>query len=204
MIFCSGLILSCSENSDYNPILDLKSAELGADKTHETKTVTVPFKAKFYTEPSDRLDSDPPRDCVDEGLPGDEDYIPFVNIQAGGGNATHLGEFTTRMIFCTDMQYNLDGGPWPYYNVVGTFVAANGDILNIKVKAGVVNAITDEEHPFFGIYTVEFNDEFYFDGGTGKFDGATGGGKINSLSNFIHTDHVWTGTLTLVKRKRNL
>lgn len=186
------MTFACEKSADnfdqYLSDDELKSSKLGSSGD---KMVTVPFKANFFTEPPEEGEALPEelaREC--EGL--------LLNIQLGGGEATHLGEFTTRMTFCMDMS-NHPEGPWPYYKVIGTFVAANGDTLNIRVTEGLVEAITDVEHPFFGVYPVEFHDEFYFEGGTGRFEGATGGGDINSLSNFAHTDHNWTGTLTLPK-----
>ena len=160
---------------------------------HQTMR-TMPFKAEFYTKRS--YDDD------GEGKCSDDPYLGF-NLQIGEGNATHLGKFTTTMWFC--------GAGFDYKNGEGVFVAANGDELYFKVPA------TDEvghvlplpyEDPVYEFY---FQDPFEFVGGTGRFEGASGGGVTDSYvdlfdddGNFIpehQTDHTWTGLLILPKNK---
>ncbi len=51
-------------------------------------------------------------------------------------------------------------------------------------------------------YQASFHDEFFFIGGTGRFEDASGGGWIDSLVGVDgRTEHRWTGELT-VKRGR--
>ncbi|NQU53717.1 MAG: hypothetical protein HQ522_14395 [Bacteroidetes bacterium] len=160
---------------------ELKSSKFGSSGD---KMITVPFKSHFYTEPAEVV---PDLDCG----------IGFVrNTQVGGGEATHLGEFTTTMVFCMDTTKGLQGF-WPYsFKEIGSFVAANGDELNFEIVSGTVWAYSPGDNPSYIAY---FDDEFTFISGTGRFEDATGGGHTNSFTNFVHTDHNWTGTLTLPK-----
>ena len=148
-----------------------------------------PFKANFHTIRTYIVD---PNYCTE---------APFLdyNYQAGEGNATHLGKFSTTMYFCSDpsnIPFKVD-----YKNGEGVFVAANGDELYIKIPIGVV---LPYNHP---VYELQFHDEFIFCGGTGRFEGATGGGVTESYVDLLddegnlipdhRTDHKWTGALIL-------
>ena len=95
------------------------------------------------------------------------------------------------------------GANLDYKNGEGVFVAANGDELYFNIPSdGVVGHILPYEHD---LYEFQFQDPFMFTGGTGRFEGASGGGMTNSFvdlfdadGNFIpehQTDHEWTGTL---------
>ena len=49
-----------------------------------------------------------------------------------------------------------------------------------------------------------FKDPFEITGGTGRFEGATGGGMTNDYNfvgkdGIVHTSHHWQGTITLKK-----
>lgn len=158
--------------------------------------MSKPFKAHFYTKRDYSNEAQGPIHCTDDT------YSTF-NYQVGEGEATHLGHFTTTMEFC--------GAGFHYNNLVGTFVAANGDELYIRFDEGVVGEVKlygeeDRVPP----YEAHFEDPFIFDGGTGRFEGATGEGMTNSKvdlfdddGNFIpehQTDHIFTGTLVLPKK----
>ncbi len=184
-IFALCLLNSCNKE-----VLDVSSDEFNSSEMKrsvdpKTEGVTIPFKSNFYTEQQGLIDMDA---C--EG-----DFIG-LNTQVGGGNATHLGKFKTRMEFC--MNFN-DTSPkfGEYWAVDGKFIAANGDELYFTVS-GQVLMYPEGFDPFYVAY---FDDPFTFTGGTGRFVGATGSGYTNSLTNFAHTDHNWTGTLTLLKGK---
>ena len=86
-----------------------------------------------------------------------------------------------------------------YSAVDGKFIAANGDELWFTVS-GRVLFFPPGTNPDYIAY---FDDDFTFLGGTGRFFGATGEGHTNSFTKegLLHTDHNWTGTLTLLKGK---
>jgi len=182
------LLISCSLD-DENVITDLNSNDNQFSRASSNdKMVTVPFKSNFYTVRN--------YDNIGEGFCTEDPYLSF-NYQVGEGEATHLGSFTTTMSFC--------GDGFDYKNGEGVFIAANGDELYIKIPSeGELGHILPYDHP---IYELQFHDPFSFNGGTGRFDGATGGGYTNSFvdlfdndGNFIpehRTDHKWTGTITL-------
>lgn len=169
------------------------AADLASGPAHRSRrgghTVTVPFKARFYTDLAG-LRPDP--SC------GDPLEGRFLNTQEGIGEATHLGRFSVRITFCVDATDLLDDGQLtagesvPYDNGVGTLTAANGDELWIAVAG----AVLPSDHPD---YDFEFADPFTFTGGTGRFQGAGGGGVTNSLVDAAvdRTTHRWSGTLTL-------
>jgi hypothetical protein len=190
-LIAAAFVLSCSDQPT-NPSIDgpqlrVTDAALGSAGAPGDGMVTVPFKARFYTEASSVVE--------DECGPGIQ-----LNTQEGKGNATHLGTMTTKMVFCFDLNEGPDFGT--YYFLEGEengyFSAANGDQLWITVTEGQV--IFD---PAVGPdYAAYFQDPFSFTGGTGRFEGATGGGMIDSKlrADLIRTDHHWTGELTLMRR----
>lgn len=164
------------------------------------RAVTVPFKANFYTVRDYSFAPDCSAYASDNP---DEDFGAPGNYQVGGGEGTHLGEFTTIISFC--------GGPnFQYRAGEGVFVAANGDELYYNIPpADVIGQIYQVfDDPYYELW---FGDEFEFTGGTGRFAGASGGGTTDSWVNLIdggwanfpdgflaehQTDHVFTGTLT--------
>lgn len=146
--------------------------------------VELPFKARFST---------------DGGLDfANESCAPlFYNFQDGGGNATHLGKFTTHLNFCIQ--------PYPadptvpgqlfatYENLDGYFEAANGDRIHLALK-GIGKILTTGTE---GVLV--FRDKFKVVGGTGRFDGAKGLFKSESYNYGVTTEHTWTGTIKLAK-----
>lgn len=196
-LFCiaimSLMFFTACENSSDELILDEELLQMEKSESLYLKNrneVHKPFKADFYTN----------RDYSNEGVGfcTEDPYLAF-NYQVGGGNATHLGNFTTTMGFC--------GSDLDYANGEGVFVAANGDELYIKIPAeGEIGHVLPlpYAHPLYEFY---FQDPFSFAGGTGRFEGASGGGMTESYvdlfddaGNFIpehRTDHKWTGTLIL-------
>lgn len=186
-ILAFGIIVSCEKQEDEIRLDDLsiQKSNLQANSSVDPKTdgVTVPFKSDFFTEQEGELNFDA---C--------EGALIALNTQVGGGNATHLGIFTTRMEFCMNFD---DQSPdfATYWAVDGVFIAANGDELYFTVSGQVIMLPAGSD-PFYVAY---FDDPFTFTGGTGRFEGATGGGTTNSFTNFLHTDHKWTGTITLIK-----
>jgi hypothetical protein len=114
----------------------------------------------------------------------------------GGGVATLLGRFSTRITFCMDATDVLDDGQLtegeslPYVDGVGTLIAANGDELYIEISGAVLPSSDPE-------FDLEFQDRFRFTGGTGRFAGAAGEGVTRSFVDQAadRTQHLWTGTL---------
>jgi len=183
-----GLALACVADTPTDvPLTPPAFAVTGSSVDPGGGMVTKPFKAKFYTEQVG--------DLVANGCgPG-----IVINTQTGKGQATHLGRFTTWMVFCFDM--NDPPALGTYWFVPGEggengrFVAANGDELWITVLDGFVDFFDPDVPPG---YQASFDDEFFFIGGTGRFEGASGGGQIHSLVGINgRTDHRWTGTLTV-------
>jgi len=192
-------VLACSKSSDDLLSVDLKSGNLGADKTHETKMVTVPFKANF---------------TVWRALPpgtGEcgEGSARETMMMKGEGDATHLGQIQEIfMTFCTAPTPDVIL-PINYWFVeTGKFVAANGDELHFVIESGQIMPYTGDDSK----YQLRFDDDMVFIGGTGRFEGASGSAKTNAYVHAgsndndgedpFYTDFIMNeGTLTLVKGK---
>ncbi len=188
---CLSLCYSCSDTFEESTS-ELKSGKLGADKSHETKMVTVPFKATFTV-----WRALPPGtgDC-------EEGSARETMMMKGKGKAAHLGQLKEIfMTFCT----NSDGT----YSFVepGKFVAANGDELYF-IGEGQIMLYTGD-NPEYLLY---FNDDMIFIGGTGRFEGASGSAKTNAYVHAGSTDNdgddpfytdffMTEGTITLKKGK---
>ena len=188
IMLCLMFLGACEQSpDDPNLISDLNGHP-------EVDARIMPFKANFYTIRS--YDEGP-------GTCGEDPYLSY-NLQIGEGNATHLGEFSTTMWFC--------GSGLDYKNGEGYFIAANGDELYFNVPtAGEIGHVLPlpYEDPLYEFY---FKDPFTFIGGTGRFEGASGGGYTDSYvdlfddnGDFIpehKTDHKWVGTLILPKKNK--
>lgn len=120
----------------------------------------------------------------------------------GEGTGTHFKKLTSYFEFCV----NPNDGTYPYDYMIGIFTDENGDELYVEIPSGqVINGRV----PGMPSYAVSyFKDEFEIIGGTGKFDGATGGGFTNDYNypvdeeGYIYpnkTRHHWQGTITLIK-----
>jgi hypothetical protein len=184
------LFVTCSESEQIIPKLDDE-----AFKKSEVKTVTVPFKASFmgtYRESNV------------------EECDPSFNCKAGvdyEGNGTHLGKFTGSFDFCAC------GGPNPEhpmgfaYEGSGTvMIAANGDELWVDFPDGGFVNMTQPEDNQPEYVASWWKDPFVITGGTGRFEGATGGGMTDDYNHYdypTNSFHNWTGTISLVKGKRN-
>ncbi len=201
LMIIAGLLWTCDDNVELTDVV-LKSGKPevdkpGADKTGDVTMVVKPFKAHFYTKRDYSREAEGPGICT-------SDDFPSFNFQVGEGEATHLGYFTTKMQFCVGA-----GGTYNY--IQGAMVAANGDSLFISsTEGGVVNVWPPGEGE--GSYDAWFKDPFIFTGGTGRFEGASGGGMTDSKVDLFYddnwgvvipdhqTDHIWTGTLILPKK----
>ncbi len=175
-LIVSVFVMSCTDQPT-GPVMDSSQFSVsapvgmrGASAEPGMGVVTVPFSARFYT---DLVGFDVPSACgaVESGI--------GLNTQKGEGKATHLGKFTTTMTFC----FNTNPPPafGEYYGIPGPenglFVAANGDELWITIISGRVVPSPDLGPDYWAF----FKDPFVFTRGTGRFEGATGGGLTNSL-----------------------
>jgi hypothetical protein len=104
----------------------------------------------------------------------------------GAGTGTHLGTFTIKLSFCGRGDGTLDNG-------VGTFVAADGDLLDVTFYG-----VSDRGSP-----VLTFTSYVTFTGGTGRFDGATGTAIVHGIfdtrTNSGPAD--WDGTITFPGKK---
>ena len=160
--------------------------------TRDAESHEIPFKAKFYTRRVPEKIGEVV--CNDPAFPGG-------NYQYGAGTATHLGKLSSTITFCGAADGSYGGGQ-------GFFVAANGDSLFIEVSGQVIIEIPWDPATHYDAY---FQDPFSFTGGTGRFEGASGGGMTDSLVDLWdentpfpgpiiehhRTDPVWTGTMGL-------
>ncbi len=118
---------------------------------------------------------------------GDPSGIDLLISGSGGGNATHLGNFTTT--WDGDITFGVEFSP-----IVRTFVAANGD----ELYAVGLGAGTPPDPDQFVVT------DFMITGGTGRFEGATGSFTVertvfNVLPPFTGLETVGTfdGTIIL-------
>ena len=189
---CLSLCYSCSDTFEESTS-ELKSGELGADKSHETKMVTVPFKAEFTV-----WRALPPGTGECEAGSARE-----TMMMKGKGKAAHLGQLNEiYMTFCVNLSNSMYSFVEP-----GKFVAANGDELHFIGEGQVLPYTGDNPK-----YQAQFNDELIIIGGTGRFEGASGSAKTNAYvhggstdndgDDPFYTDFFMTeGTITLKKGK---
>ena len=159
-------------------LLFLISMAFGCEEDDGPDFETVPFEANFFTVLSG----------LEENAGGCSAPMNFLNTQEGNGSATLLGDFTTSITFCVDLN------TLAYGNGQGSFVGNNGD--EIFFEGG--GQIKPSDKPG---YNLEFQDAFTITGGTGQFVGATGQLTTDSYVNMTtqQTDHVWSGTITVRK-----
>jgi hypothetical protein len=104
-----------------------------------------------------------------------ESGMPIGAIPTGSGTATHLGQWTVT----GNVTYTPDSNGVLHSSGLATLTAANGDKLLFQID-GVLDPIAGTDQ---GI--------FYFVGGTGRFEGATGS------VNFVVTLNPLTGGFEL-------
>lgn len=110
----------------------------------------------------------------------DESGIPIGAIPTGSGTATHLGQWTV----AGNVKYTPDNDGVLHSSGQATLTAANGDKLHFEID-GILDPIAGVDQ---GV--------FYFVGGTGRFEAASGS------ANFVVTINPITGgfNLTVVGR----
>lgn len=162
----------------FTVLLFLVSMAFGCKEDDRPTFETVPFEANFFTVLSG----------FEENAGGCASPMSFLNTQKGDGSATLIGDFTTTITFCVDIN------TFEYDNGQGSFVGSNGDEIFFEGKGQV----KPSDHPE---YDLEFQDTFTITGGTGRFEGATGTMVTDSYvkNSTQQTDHVWSGTLTIKK-----
>jgi len=148
--------------------------------------VTVPFKV----------------DYVGEYQPfGDKCDGQLNVIVNGDGTGTHVGRSTVHFDFCGLPQPDESFIYGPRSHNASYIVAANGDTLFISGAGTVVPGRMDD-HPEHVISY--WRDPFEIIGGTGRFEGATGGGTTDDYNSNLdpYSHHHWDGTITMIKGNR--
>ena len=143
-----------------------------------------PFEANFTGEYANVYTGEEVKDCPD----GFECRV-VVNFE---GTATELGNISGTFNFCAC-------GPEGEYAPTHSFlVSENGDSLFFSCNGKVIEGRT-ADHPEF--VTSYWRDPFVFTGGTGRFEGASGGGTTDDYNSSLdpNSHHNWKGTLTLKK-----
>ena len=161
----------------------LNSGDESALKSAETKNVTMGFNIVFtgiYDFSGDPICSDP------------VNMVRIINT--GEGTGTHFGKLTHYFSFCVDVTDN----SYPNDHMMAYFEDENGDRLDVEVAGWVLPGRVPGMPNFAISY---FKDPFNILGGTGRFEGATGGGVTNDYnsSKDPYSHHHWKGKITLVK-----
>lgn len=137
--------------------------------------------------------SDPARPlkgtAVGFGMVQPDVSCPPVNLRsvfAATGRATHLGTFELDYYNCTPPGSTLTG-------IEMTFVAANGDEIFVTYEARDVPPVGAEP------VLLEITYDFEIVGGTGRFMGATGGGRMMAAIEFpgIEGPNHWPTTFVI-------
>ena len=145
----------------------------------EIKMIAVPFRAEFtlhYVATYEDINQ-----CGE---------IPWMRVIVdGAGTEQNLGEITAYLEFCAQTATGV------YLDAKGWFITAQGDSLFIDTWGQIIPA--DENDPPY--YVNKWNDPFKFVRGTGRFEGATGGGMTNCFNSTKDdvSHHTWEGTLTM-------
>ncbi len=183
-----GLVTGCDRSDD----LEFDNATSSINDLE--KNITMGFNLVFTGE---YLFQGPAAQCGD--------YPPFIRIlNVGEGNGTHFGKVISYFDFCVDVT----DSSYPNAFEEAYFEDENGDKLYVYVEGFVYPGRLPGMPSFALSY---FKDPFVITGGTGRFEGATGSGETNDYNFFdkkdldidgdpiVHTQHHWTGTITLKK-----
>ena len=183
------LFATCSESERILPALEDEGF-----KKSEPKTVTVPFKSSFIGEYTSVQVPPPVGEC-------DISFVAKVGVDYEG-TATHLGKFTGSFDFCASGSPNPNHPDGAAYGPAMTVMtAANGDELWLSGEGFVNQTQPEDGQPEY--VTSWWRDHFEILGGTGRFEGATGGGWTDDYnsSEDPNSHHNWTGTITMIKGK---
>ncbi len=178
-----GLLIACSKSNNFWGDDQLgNTMKNGPVKPVE---VTLPFKVDLVGEYTAVF---PDIDC---GLSETEPFMYRIIVDFEG-TGTQLGKIAGTFSFCANVMTGV------YGPTVSHFTAANGDILYVSCQGRVITGRLDD-HPD---YVIEYwRDPFVISGGTGRFEGATGGGMTDDYNSDLdpYSHHHWRGTITLVK-----
>uniref|UniRef100_UPI00321735C3 hypothetical protein n=1 Tax=uncultured Draconibacterium sp. TaxID=1573823 RepID=UPI00321735C3 len=149
-----------------------------------SKTTTETFDAKFTGEYVRIYTGVEVIDCADE-------YECRVVVDFEG-TASQFGKVKGTFNFCAC------GPDGKYAPTDSYFVSSTGDSLFFTCHGNVIEGRLDD-HPEF--VTSYWRDPFVITGGTGRFEGATGGGTTDDYnsSEDPNSHHHWMGTITLKK-----
>ena len=107
---------------------------------------------------------------------GDPSRCPALTVQAeGGGQATHLGRFTSVQSHCIDPE---GSDPLGFTDGFYTFTAANGDTIFGSYSGRLIPTDTPGVFSLDGHFTVA--------GGTSRFEDASGSGSARGLVNLAN------------------
>ena len=180
------LLIACSKSDRFWG--DEPFGNTTKDCHGEPVKVTLPFKADLIGEYQSQL---PDVDC------GYSDLNPYMYriIVSAKGTATHLGNTQGYFNFCCNIMNGVYGPADAY------FVAANGDKLFVSCQGQVLMGRLDDHPDYVNSY---WRDPFVIIGGTGRFEGATGGGMTDDYNSDLdpYSHHHWKGTITLTKGKQ--
>lgn len=131
-----------------------------------------------------------------------EDTGLILVRNTGVGNGTHFKKVSSYFEFCVRPVAG-GGGTYPEGYMEAYFEDEDGDLLYLEV-AGQVFPGRLPGMPSFALSY--FKDPFTITGGTGKFEGASGGGFTNDYNyiakdGMVHTSHHWQGKITMRKGK---
>lgn len=121
-------------------------------------------------------------------------------INTGVGTGTHFKKVTSYFEFCV----NPNTGTYPENDYLYAYLEdEDGDQLFVEVAGQVLPGRAPGMPDFALSY---FKDPFTIIGGTGKFEGASGGGFTNDYNfiakdGLVHTSHHWQGKITMKKGK---
>jgi hypothetical protein len=181
-----GLLIACSKSDPFWG--DEPLGNTMKDGHAEPIEMTLPLKVDLIGEYISFL---PDEEC------GYSESNPFMYrvIVDFTGTGTHLGNIEGNFNFCCNVSTGVYGPTDSY------FTAANGDILYVSCQGQVINGRLDD-HPDYVISY--WRDPFVILGGTGRFEGATGGGMTDDYNSDLdpYAHHHWSGTITLVKGKQ--
>jgi len=100
---------------------------------------------------------------------------PALTVQAeGGGQATHVGAFTSVQSHCIDPE---GSDPLSFTDGFYTFTAANGDTIFGSYSGHLIPTETPGVFGLDGHFTIA--------GGTGRFEDASGDGSASGLVNLV-------------------
>ena len=153
---------------------------------------TVPFEADFvgtYTYGK-----------FGESNPNPRCLINVVVDGVGKGNL--IGTSNVHFDFCVNPVFEdsifVRGD---YGDSYAYIVAESGDTLFVTVEGAVMPGRLDDHSEEVESY---WRDPFTIVRGTGKFEGATGGGMTDDFNSTADTNshHHWEGTITMIKGKK--